>query len=77
MHCFLAARRRTALEGCVPVRAPSHQPACAAGSLCDPLPVSNAGLTTALELLKDIADQHEGVSYADLFQLASATAIEV
>ena len=31
----------------------------------------------ALELLKDIADQHEGVSYADLFQLASATAIEV
>ncbi len=30
-----------------------------------------------MELLKDIADQHEGVSYADLFQLASATAIEV
>ena len=35
-----------------------------------------AGLTVALELLKDIADQHKGVSYADLFQLASATAIE-
>ena len=31
----------------------------------------------ALELLTDIADQHKGVSYADLFQLASATAIEV
>ena len=30
-----------------------------------------------MELLKDIADSHEGVSYADLFQLASATAIEV
>lgn len=30
----------------------------------------------ALELLKDIADKYEGVSYADLFQLASATAIE-
>ena len=35
-----------------------------------------AGLTVALELLKDIADKYEGVSYADLFQLASATAIE-
>jgi len=31
----------------------------------------------ALDLLTDIADQHKGVSYADLFQLASATAIEV
>ena len=36
----------------------------------------NAGLTVALELLKDIADKYDGVSYADLFQLASATAIE-
>ena len=35
-----------------------------------------AGLTVALELLKDIADKYDGVSYADLFQLASATAIE-
>ncbi len=36
-----------------------------------------AGLTVALDLLKEIADKYEGVSYADLFQLASATAIEV
>jgi len=35
-----------------------------------------AGLTVALDLLKEIADKYEGVSYADLFQLASATAIE-
>lgn len=36
-----------------------------------------AGLSDALELLKDIADKYEGVSYADLFQLASVTGIEV
>ena len=42
--------------------------------LCD---VPFAGLADALELLKDIADKYEGVSYADLFQLASVTGIEV
>ena len=30
-----------------------------------------------MELLKDIADKYDGVSYADLFQMASAQAIEV
>ena len=35
------------------------------------------GLTAALELLKDIADKYGGVSYADLFQIGSAVAIEV
>jgi len=30
-----------------------------------------------VELLKDIADKYDGVSYADLFQMASAQAIEV
>lgn len=38
---------------------------------------ANAGLTVALELLKQISDDHPGVSYADMFQLASATAIEL
>ncbi|KAK9809779.1 hypothetical protein WJX73_005741 [Symbiochloris irregularis] len=38
---------------------------------------ANAGLTAALELLKKIAEDHEHVSYADLFQLASGTAVEV
>jgi len=38
---------------------------------------ANAGLVDALKLLKEIADSREGVSYADLLQLASATAIEV
>ncbi|KAK9853614.1 hypothetical protein WJX84_003084 [Apatococcus fuscideae] len=37
---------------------------------------ANAGLVAALELLKDIADKYDGVSYADLFQMASAVAIE-
>ena len=37
---------------------------------------SCAGLVDALKLLQDIADSHKGVSYADLLQLASATAIE-
>lgn len=36
-----------------------------------------AGLPVAVELLKDIADKYNGVSYADLFQMASAQAIEV
>ena len=36
-----------------------------------------AGLTAALELLKEVTDKREGVSYADVFQLASATAIEL
>ena len=36
-----------------------------------------AGLPVAVELLKDIADKYDGVSYADLFQMASALAIEV
>lgn len=30
-----------------------------------------------MELLKTVADKYEGVGYADLFQLASATGIEV
>jgi L-ascorbate peroxidase len=38
---------------------------------------ANAGLTAALELLKEVTDKREGVSYADVFQLASATAIEL
>jgi L-ascorbate peroxidase len=38
---------------------------------------ANAGLTAALELLKEVSDNHPGVSYADVFQLASATAIEL
>lgn len=35
-----------------------------------------AGLPVACELLKAIADKYDGVSYADLFQMASAQAIE-
>ena len=38
---------------------------------------ARAGLTTALELLKDLAEKHEHVSYADMFQLASGLAVEV
>eukprot|EP00884_Botryococcus_braunii_P003915 jgi/Botrbrau1/13524/Bobra.0347s0009.1 len=37
---------------------------------------ANAGLDVALDLLKEIGDRNN-LSYADLFQLASATAIEV
>ncbi|XP_047325575.1 probable L-ascorbate peroxidase 6, chloroplastic/mitochondrial [Impatiens glandulifera] len=37
---------------------------------------ANAGLINALKLLQPIKDKYTGVSYADLFQLASATAIE-
>ncbi|CAL5333238.1 unnamed protein product [Camellia sinensis] len=37
---------------------------------------ANAGLVNALKLLETIKDKYSGVTYADLFQLASATAIE-
>lgn len=35
------------------------------------------GLVNALNLIKDIQEKYSGITYADLFQLASATAIEV
>ncbi|KAG5250853.1 L-ascorbate peroxidase [Salix suchowensis] len=38
---------------------------------------ANAGLVNALNLIKPIKDKYSGVTFADLFQLASATAIEV
>ncbi|KAL3641253.1 putative L-ascorbate peroxidase 7, chloroplastic [Castilleja foliolosa] len=37
---------------------------------------ANAGLVNALKLLQPIKDKYASVTYADLFQLASATAIE-
>ncbi|XP_077213330.1 thylakoidal ascorbate peroxidase isoform X2 [Tasmannia lanceolata] len=37
---------------------------------------ANAGLVNALKLIQPIKDRYSGVSYADLFQLASATAVE-
>ncbi|KAF6152822.1 hypothetical protein GIB67_004651 [Kingdonia uniflora] len=37
---------------------------------------ANAGLVNALKFLQPIKEKYSGVSYADLFQLASATAIE-
>ncbi|XP_019704327.1 probable L-ascorbate peroxidase 6, chloroplastic/mitochondrial [Elaeis guineensis] len=37
---------------------------------------ANAGLINALKLLQPIKDKYSSVTYADLFQLASATAIE-
>ncbi|CAN6357816.1 unnamed protein product, partial [Urochloa humidicola] len=37
---------------------------------------ANAGLVNALKLIQRIKDKFPGVTYADLFQLASATAIE-
>ncbi|KAJ4848035.1 putative L-ascorbate peroxidase 6, chloroplastic/mitochondrial [Turnera subulata] len=37
---------------------------------------ANAGLVNALKLVQPIKDKYSGVTYADLFQLASATAIE-
>ncbi|XP_062158578.1 probable L-ascorbate peroxidase 6, chloroplastic/mitochondrial isoform X2 [Alnus glutinosa] len=37
---------------------------------------ANAGLVNALKLLQPLKDKYSGVTYADLFQLASATAIE-
>jgi L-ascorbate peroxidase len=35
------------------------------------------GLVNALKLIQTIKDKYSGATYADLFQLASATAIEV
>uniref|UniRef100_A0A0E0KQV2 L-ascorbate peroxidase n=1 Tax=Oryza punctata TaxID=4537 RepID=A0A0E0KQV2_ORYPU len=37
---------------------------------------ANAGLVNALKLVQPIKDKYPNISYADLFQLASATAIE-
>ncbi|OMO94963.1 heme peroxidase, plant/fungal/bacterial [Corchorus capsularis] len=37
---------------------------------------ANAGLINALKLIQPIKDKYSGITYADLFQLASATAIE-
>lgn len=37
---------------------------------------ANAGLTSALKLIQPIKDKYPGITYADLFQLASATAVE-
>ncbi|XP_057974017.1 probable L-ascorbate peroxidase 6, chloroplastic/mitochondrial isoform X2 [Malania oleifera] len=37
---------------------------------------ANAGLVNALKLIQPIKDKYSGVTYADLFQLASATAVE-
>ncbi|KAL8132809.1 hypothetical protein AgCh_008330 [Apium graveolens] len=37
---------------------------------------ANAGLVNAVKLLQPIKDKYPGVTYADLFQLASATAVE-
>ena len=36
-----------------------------------------SGLVNALKLLQPIKEKYSGVTYADLFQLASATAVEV
>jgi catalase (peroxidase I) len=38
---------------------------------------ANAGLKIALNLLKPIQKKYPAVSYADLFQMASAAAVEV
>ncbi|KAI4997790.1 hypothetical protein ZWY2020_053132 [Hordeum vulgare] len=37
---------------------------------------SRQGLVNALKLIEAIKDKYTGVTYADLFQLASATAVE-
>uniref|UniRef100_A0A453C0L2 L-ascorbate peroxidase n=1 Tax=Aegilops tauschii subsp. strangulata TaxID=200361 RepID=A0A453C0L2_AEGTS len=37
---------------------------------------ANAGLVNALKLMQPIKDKYPSITYADLFQLASATAIE-
>ncbi|KAK8465613.1 hypothetical protein PHAVU_009G126500 [Phaseolus vulgaris] len=37
---------------------------------------ANAGLVNALKLLQPIKEKYSGVTYADLFQLAGATAVE-
>lgn len=60
-------RKRACKFACKPIAQPLAQ------TFCHPF----AGLTAALELLKDIADEKEGVGYADVFQLASVTAIEL
>jgi Peroxidase len=57
-------------------RAPARRTA-AVSKRCGLTPLAAAGLTAALELLKEVTDKREGVSYADVFQLASATAIEL
>jgi hypothetical protein len=36
-----------------------------------------AGLEGGVKLLKGIADKHDDISYADIFQLASAIAVKV
>ncbi|XP_074365167.1 putative L-ascorbate peroxidase 7, chloroplastic [Apium graveolens] len=38
---------------------------------------ANAGLVNVVKLLQPIKDKYPGVTYADLFQLASATAADV
>ncbi|CAN0396554.1 unnamed protein product, partial [Scytosiphon promiscuus] len=38
---------------------------------------ANAGLTTALQLLKPVKKKFEEVGWADLMQMASAVAVEV
>lgn len=42
-----------------------------------PYELAIPGLVNALKLLEPIKDKYPEVTYADLFQLASATAIEV
>lgn len=37
---------------------------------------ANAGLTTAIKLISSVKEKYPNISYADLFQLGSATAIE-
>lgn len=39
--------------------------------------LDTAGLVNALKLIQPIKDKYSSITYADLFQLASATAIEV
>ncbi|EFJ13928.1 hypothetical protein SELMODRAFT_156990 [Selaginella moellendorffii] len=60
----------------------SEWPKCggANGSLRFPIELehgANAGLINALKLLNPVKEKFTAVSYADLFQLASATAIEM
>lgn len=38
---------------------------------------ANAGLVDALKLIEPLKEKYANISYADLFQLASATAVEV
>lgn len=39
--------------------------------------VPSAGLEIAVNLLQPIADKYDDVSYADLYQMAAVTAIDV